>query len=254
MTHDPSFGPERYVLCIGMPLEQVGQVAQLLRGAAVVVATADTEGARMLLGPLGSGPGPVRSAPPPGRHLAHDAGEFARPSHALAGPQGAAPMTPPAGIPVPLTPGAGTGVAPVSGPIPVVAPVTGALPVVAPVTAELPAVTPATSGFGVVSTFGAPKLVRGPLHMDLATREASARGELIHLSMREFDLLAALASDIDRVWSFAELTLHVWRTGYLGDPDPVVSAVKRLRKRLYGVPELEVASVRGVGYRLLVPA
>jgi DNA-binding response OmpR family regulator len=97
-------------------------------------------------------------------------------------------------------------------------------------------------------------LDRGPLHVDLSTREVTARGIRIHLSRREFDLLVALAFDAGRVWSFEELTHLVWRTGFLGDTDPVASAVKRLRKRLLAVPGLEVASVRGVGYRLLVPA
>ena len=168
-----------YVLCVGMPLQRVGEVAQLLRGRAAVIATADAEGARMLLGPPGGRPDPVQPPPTPDWY-----------------------------------------------------------PVVEAVPADEAPV----------------RYVRGPLEVDLAAREVTARGSGIHLSMREFDLLAALASDTDRVWSFADLTRTVWRTVYLGDPDPVVSAVKRLRKRLVPVPELRLSSVRGVGYRLLVPA
>jgi hypothetical protein len=203
-----------FVLCVGMPLQQVGEVARLLRGRSVVIATSDTDSARMLLGPTGAGPGPVRRtwpSDPVGRHAAP--------------PTGAVPA-----VPAPRTePQAQTGS------LPTVHPATGAVPVV--------------SG----DPYATARLVRGPLEVDLAAREVTARGDRIHLSMREFDLLAALASDVDRVWSFAELTHHVWRTGYLGDPDPVISAVKRLRKRLVTVPDLEIASVRGVGYRLLVP-
>ncbi|WP_050761603.1 winged helix-turn-helix domain-containing protein [Beutenbergia cavernae] len=92
------------------------------------------------------------------------------------------------------------------------------------------------------------------MRVDLGTREVTIAGRRVHLSTREFDLLVALASEMDRVWSFAELTVHVWHTGYLGDPDTVTSAVKRLRKRLAAVGGLEVASVRGIGYRLLVPS
>lgn len=97
-----------------------------------------------------------------------------------------------------------------------------------------------------------PMLTHGPLRVNLATREVTIAGRRVHLSVREFDLLAALASETDRVWSFAELTANVWRTGYLGDSNVVVSTVKRLRKRLTGVGGLEVASVRGIGYRLLI--
>jgi DNA-binding response OmpR family regulator len=70
----------------------------------------------------------------------------------------------------------------------------------------------------------------------------------------EFDLLATLALEAGRVWSFAELTARVWQLPYLGDSDQVTSAVKRLRKRLAPVPDVEVASVCGVGYRLRVRA
>jgi DNA-binding response OmpR family regulator len=88
--------------------------------------------------------------------------------------------------------------------------------------------------------------------VDLAGREVIALGRRVYLSAREFDLLATLALEAGRVWSFAELTARVWQLPYLGDSDPVTSAVKRLRKRLAPVRDVEVASVRGVGYRLRV--
>ena len=95
----------------------------------------------------------------------------------------------------------------------------------------------------------------GPLRLDNNLREASWRSRPIELSARQFDLLATLAGAGNRVWTFAELTETVWRRPYLGDVDAVASAVKRLRRRLQDVtPELAVASVRGVGYRIaLVP-
>ena len=179
-----------YVLCIGVPLQRVGEVARLLRGRAAVIATADTDGARTLLGQ------------PPPAVLPDDEAPHALEVHARAP-------------------------APPSGEIPVV---------VAP------------------DHDRARRIVLGALAIDLAAREVSARGVPVHLSIREFDLLATLASAPERVWSFAELTSTVWRTGYLGDPDPVVSAVKRLRKRLRVLPELRVSSVRGIGYRLVVPS
>jgi hypothetical protein len=111
--------------------------------------------------------------------------------------------------------------------------VTGSIPMVAPPTVE--------------------PLVAGPLYVDLAGREVTALGRRVYLSAREFDLLATLALEAGRVWSFAELTARVWQLPYLGDSDPVTSAVKRLRKRLAPVRDVEVASVRGVGYRLRVP-
>lgn len=96
-------------------------------------------------------------------------------------------------------------------------------------------------------------LRHGDLRVDLSRREASWRGRALALSARELDLLATLASDVDRVWTFEDLTTTVWHTGYLGDSDAVVSAVKRLRRHLEEVTsDVRIASVRAVGYRLVV--
>jgi DNA-binding response OmpR family regulator len=93
----------------------------------------------------------------------------------------------------------------------------------------------------------------GKLRLDADLREASWRGSTVPLSAREFDLLFALTRDPGKVWTFAELTTHVWERPYLGDIEAVVSAVKRLRRQLRAAaPGVVVESVRGVGYRLVV--
>lgn len=93
----------------------------------------------------------------------------------------------------------------------------------------------------------------GKLRLDADLREATWRGSQVALSAREFDLLFALTRDPGRVWTFAELTTHVWERPYLGDIEAVVSAVKRLRRQLrVAAPGVLVESVRGVGYRLVV--
>jgi len=93
----------------------------------------------------------------------------------------------------------------------------------------------------------------GKLRLDADLREASWCGTSLPLSAREFDLLYALTCDPGRVWTFAELTTHVWNRPYLGDTDAVVSAVKRLRRQVREVTgSVLVESVRGVGYRIVV--
>jgi two-component system response regulator MtrA len=93
----------------------------------------------------------------------------------------------------------------------------------------------------------------GKLRLDADLREVLWRGSPVPLSAREFDLLFALTRDPGRVWTFAELTTHVWERPYLGDIEAVVSAVKRLRRQLRAAaPGVLVESVRGVGYRLVV--
>jgi DNA-binding winged helix-turn-helix (wHTH) protein len=168
---------EVLVLCVGMPLRHVGELAKLLRDLAVVVAAPDVEGALTLL----------------------------REVHA---------HQEDAGHPPPYA----------------------ALPSAHETRAAGPA---------------AP-LIIGTLRIASASREVSVAGIRVHLSAQEFDLLAALASDTHRVWSFEDLTAQVWRTEYLGDREHVNSAIKRLRRRLSGRPGIRIVSVRGVGYRLVV--
>ncbi len=93
----------------------------------------------------------------------------------------------------------------------------------------------------------------GTLRLDADRREATWRGHPVPLSAREFDLLSALCRDPGRVWTFADLTTHVWGRPYLGDTDAVVSAVKRLRRQMRQVTgAVVVESVRGVGYRIVL--
>lgn len=95
---------------------------------------------------------------------------------------------------------------------------------------------------------------RGALQVDVRAREVLWAGARIELSVREFDLLATLATDAGKVWTFDELMSRIWKTRYLGDAEMVVSTVKRLRRRLArAVDGLRVVSVRGVGFRLVVP-
>ncbi|MFE6968087.1 winged helix-turn-helix domain-containing protein [Isoptericola sp. NPDC057653] len=231
MPHENPVEPAGgYVLCIGLPLHRVGEVARLLRGKVAVIATADTDGARMLLGPPAVAVMPDDGSPHAlevhARAPAVASAEDRPTSHVVA----LAPHDDQGGdVLVPSPPAGGRGAPDRAG--------------------------PRAGGPGALAGEAdrARRIVLGKLAVDLAAREVTAGGVSVHLSMREFDLLAALASAPDRVWSFAELTRTVWRTGYLGDPDPVTSAVKRLRKRLRVVPELRVMSVRGIGYRLRVP-
>ncbi|MCP2267401.1 winged helix-turn-helix domain-containing protein [Promicromonospora thailandica] len=276
MTLDPAPGSTSgLVVCVGLPPDQIIEIAHLLRGRATVLATPDAEGARAVL----ANPAPPRAGGS-GRHVGPPA-RFSNPGpsedHAY-GRQVPDQPDEPAGTdnltelpprpPLELLPGAlsaerseappGRRFRPTSGALAQTAPAprrpaSGPLAVVAgavrTVTGALPAVT------GAVPMVAPPTprpLVAGPLLVDLAGREVTTRGRRVYLSAREFDLLATLALETGRVWTFAELTAQVWQLPYLGDSDPVTSAVKRLRKRLAPVREVEVESVRGIGYRLKV--
>lgn len=263
------------VVCVGLPPDQIIEIAHLLRGRATVLATPDAEGARAVLDsarPVAAEPAGAPSAgrwsdagPPAVAPVPDHPGELVRPDD-LTGVGLRPPLElvrgrhaegfTPAGDDAAVTgrgrfrPGGGPP-APAGPPR---RPATGAPPATAAAmraaTGALPAVT------GPVPMVAPPPtpepLVAGSLLVDLAAREVTARGRRVYLSAREFDLLATLALETGRVWSFAELTARVWQLPYLGDSDPVTSAVKRLRKRLAPVRDVEVESVRGVGYRLRV--
>lgn len=292
MTHDPAPGSTPgLVVCVGLPSDQIIEIARLLRGQATVLATPDADGARAVLsnqtsprrpGDLpwrGLGGQPERFDNPgpsgersTGRHLAGhptdrlpdnltDAGVRAA-DDVVAAPLSAADAYEAVPYePVAHGPASGGVLAhpvlhatiPVHGRPAHGRPATGAVRVVTdavrPATGPVPAVTGAIQ---MVAPPALDPLVAGPLLVDLAGREVTALGRRVYLSAREFDLLATLALEAGRVWSFAELTARVWQLPYLGDSDPVTSAVKRLRKRLAPVRDVEVASVRGVGYRLKV--
>ena len=80
----------------------------------------------------------------------------------------------------------------------------------------------------------------------------AVRGEPVALSAKEFDLVAKLASEPDRVFTKEELLREVWGFIALGRTRTLESHASRVRKKLRVEPGDEfVVNVWGVGYRLL---
>jgi DNA-binding response OmpR family regulator len=77
------------------------------------------------------------------------------------------------------------------------------------------------------------------------------RGQTLPLTRLECELIARLASQPVRLWTYERLFVAVWRGAYLGDNSILHSAVKRLRRKLRAVNAgVEIETVRGLGYRL----
>jgi DNA-binding response OmpR family regulator len=86
----------------------------------------------------------------------------------------------------------------------------------------------------------------GAISLDLRTRWASADGETIELSAREFELLRTFLQHPDQVLTREQLLSHVW--GYDYDPGSnVVDVYVGYLRRKLGIRRFE--TVRGVGYR-----
>jgi len=92
------------------------------------------------------------------------------------------------------------------------------------------------------------------LEIDPLARTVRRGGDEVHLSMREFDLLHALARQPARVYTKGELLRDVWGYPAAGASRTVDTHAWRLRNKLSGGGRPLVETVRGVGYRLLAGA
>lgn len=101
----------------------------------------------------------------------------------------------------------------------------------------------------------ADSIITGPLRIEPATHEVWVDGVRVELTAKEFELIAFLAGHPRQVFTRRQLLHHVWRSAeWLGEAT-VTEHVHRVRGKLEaaGGPRL-IQTVRGVGYRLDVPA
>ncbi|MHB8329503.1 MAG: response regulator transcription factor [Acidimicrobiales bacterium] len=98
----------------------------------------------------------------------------------------------------------------------------------------------------------APDLVRvGPVHVDFSRRQVTLGGGPVHLSRREFDLLALLLSPAGQVRTREELIDRLWSGRDLADTRTLDTHIRRLRVKLERDPARpeHLVTVRGVGFR-----
>jgi two-component system response regulator MprA len=89
------------------------------------------------------------------------------------------------------------------------------------------------------------------LSLDLIRREVRRGGVLINLSQREFELLAFLIREPEKVHQRQEILEAVWGSPFIGDPNLLDVYVGYLRRKLekQGLPRL-IHNMRGVGFSL----
>lgn len=98
-----------------------------------------------------------------------------------------------------------------------------------------------------------PTLEVGDLRIDPASRTVSRAGQEVNLTVKEFDLLYALASEPNYVISIDELLGQVWGAEYTGEPQIVYVHIRWLRQKIEKdaeQPDL-IITVRGKGYKLV---
>jgi two-component system KDP operon response regulator KdpE len=93
----------------------------------------------------------------------------------------------------------------------------------------------------------------GGLRIDLAKRVVTVEGEHVHLTRTEFDILALLARNADRVVTSRMLLEQVWGAEYAFDTQTLRVHVSHLRQKIEpagGVPR-HVLTEPGVGFRFV---
>lgn len=90
----------------------------------------------------------------------------------------------------------------------------------------------------------------GPLEIDPTTVRVHLAGIQISLSSKEFALLRMLVASAGETLTRSEILEEVWGTTKHIDPTIVDQYVSYVRRKLASSPEIQIVTVRGVGYCL----
>jgi DNA-binding response OmpR family regulator len=97
----------------------------------------------------------------------------------------------------------------------------------------------------------APPMRFRDLEIDSERRVVRVRGETVHLTRKEFELLHLLASNPGVVFTRLHLLEQVWDFAWEGDSSTVTVHIRRLREKIEADPSRprHLVTVWGVGYR-----
>ena len=93
-------------------------------------------------------------------------------------------------------------------------------------------------------------ILSGDLAINVDRYEVSKNGEVIDITLREFELLKFLAQQPGKIFSREKLLENVWGYEYYGDVRTVDVTVRRLREKIEDDPSMPkyIITKRGVGY------
>jgi len=77
-------------------------------------------------------------------------------------------------------------------------------------------------------------------------------GQVIHLPLKQFELVFELAKKPNHIFSREQLIERIWGLDYDGFDRTVDVHVKRVRENLGHIPDFKVVTVRGLGYKIEV--
>ncbi|WP_308170207.1 response regulator transcription factor [Acrocarpospora catenulata] len=96
-------------------------------------------------------------------------------------------------------------------------------------------------------------LTIGEVSLDVTAYQVKVGGRIVHLPLREFELLHYLMRNADRTVTREQIMRHVWHSADAMSTNTIAVHVKRLRARLGDEDDKLIQTVRGVGYRLITP-
>lgn len=101
-------------------------------------------------------------------------------------------------------------------------------------------------------TISAEEITEGDFVVHLAAHKATVRGEELHLTPKEFDLLVLLLRNADRVMTHKVLLRHIWGPAGESQPEYIRVLIGQLRKKLdRGTGIRYIESEPWIGYRLI---
>ena len=92
----------------------------------------------------------------------------------------------------------------------------------------------------------------GNLMIDSRSNEVYRRGEMLRLTLKEFELLRMMARTPGKVWTRSVLLDRVWGYEFFGQSRTVDVHIRHLRGKLQDDAAL-IQTVRGVGYKIVEP-
>ncbi len=93
----------------------------------------------------------------------------------------------------------------------------------------------------------------GPLTIDFPRRLVTRGEEIVHLSPKEYDLLAKLALNAGKVMQHRDLLLAIWGPAHVGDTQYLRVFVGQLRQKIENDPAEPqiILTEPGIGYRFV---
>ncbi len=90
------------------------------------------------------------------------------------------------------------------------------------------------------------------LKIDIESHQAFLRGEALHLTNSEFQILQLLARNPGKAFSRSAILNYLWDGGFVGDERTVDVHIHNLREKFEDDPQKPtyLLTVRGLGYRL----